>query len=153
MILQALTVTAALTAVAYLIYAIKQNKGIPDSVSATAYAIKNPHYFTSAMFAEVALLLPMFLENTPDSAEWLAFLSMLGLGAVGATPDYRKEGGIAHNIGGFLTGIGSQLVIALNNPIILSTWALYPLTLIQKKNYTFWAEIICFLNIILYNLL
>lgn len=77
---------------------------------------------------------------------------MLGLGAVGATPNYREEGGIAHNIGAFLTGIGSQLVIALNNPIILSTWGLFPLTLIQGKNYTFWAEIICFLNIILYNL-
>ena len=152
MILQAFTITAALAAVAYLIHAIKQNKGIPDSISATAYAVENPHYFTAAMFAEAILLLPMFLEKTPDSTEWIAFLSMLGLGAVGATPNYREEGGIAHNIGAFLTGIGSQLVIALNNPIILSTWGLFPLTLIQGKNYTFWAEIICFLNIILYNL-
>lgn len=152
MILQALTITAALTAVAYLTYAIKQNKGIPDSISATSYAIKNPTEFTTAMFTEAALLLPAFIDKTPDQS-WLAFLAVTGLVAVGSTPNYRTEGRTLHNIGAFMAGIGGQLAIALNNPIILSTWALFPLTLIQKKNYTFWAEIICLLNIIMYNLI
>lgn len=66
MIPEILTGIAALVAAGYLKYAIKQNKGVPDSLSATAYAIKHKKIFTAAMLAECALMLPALLEKTPD---------------------------------------------------------------------------------------
>lgn len=147
------TIIAALTAVVYLIYAIIKSKGIPDSISATAYAIKHKKTFTAAMMGVSALMLPELLDNSADNTKFLAFLSVIGLMMVGLTPDYRtKEQGKLHYIGAFLAAAGSQLMLALNDPIALLGWGFYPiLLLLQKgKNYAFWAEIICLLNIFFY---
>ncbi len=86
-----LVAVAALIAVLYLAYAIKKNKGIPDSVSATAYAVNHKLTFTLALIAEAFLLLPAALENSADHSKFLAFIGMLGLGAVGMSPDYKNE--------------------------------------------------------------
>ena len=106
--MSALTAIAALTAVVYLIYAIIKSKGIPDSISATAYAVKHKNIFTAAMLAVAGLMLPELLKDTPDSVEYLSFLSITGLGMVGLTPDYKtKLQGKIHYIGAFLAAVGS----------------------------------------------
>ena len=150
-----LTIIAGLTAVTYITYAIIKNKGIPDSISATAYAVKYKKTFTVAMCAVAALLLPELLNKTNEATQFLPFLAIAGLGAVGLSPDYRNEGKFQHYFGAFLAATASQLTIALNDPKYLLGWLLFPIFwgLNGFKNTTFWAEIICFLTMFLYILL
>ena len=147
------TVIAASTAAAYLTYAIIKSKGIPDSISATAYAIKHKKTFTAAMTGVAGLMLPELLTDSSDNTQFLALLSVVGLIMVGLTPDYKnKEQGKVHYTGAFLAAGASQLMLALNDPVALLGWGLYPplLMLSKGKNYAFWAEIICLLNILFY---
>ena len=147
------TVIAALTAVAYVTYAIIKSKGIPDSISATAYAIKYKKTFTAAMMGVSGLILPELLTDSSDNTKFLAFLSVVGLMMVGLTPDYRtKTQGTLHYIGAFLAAVGSQLMLALNDHVALLGWGAYPIILMLEKgkNYAFWAEIICLLNMFAY---
>ena len=147
------TIIASITAAAYLTYAIIKNKGIPESISATAYAIKHRKSFTIAMSTVAMLMLPELLTDSKSNTEWLAFVSIAGLLMVGMTPDYRnKEEGTLHYVGAFLTSVCSQIMLALNDPVALLGWGTYPLLLLlgKKKNYAFWGEIICLLNIFFY---
>lgn len=147
------TIIAGLTTAIYLIYAVIKNKGIPDSISATAYAIKHKKTFTAAMMGVSALMLPELLDDSSDNTQCLSFLSIIGLMMVGLTPDYRtKEQGTIHYIGAFLAAVGSQLLLALNDPVALLGWGAYPILLLlnKGKNSAFWAEVICLLNIFFY---
>jgi len=107
------------------------------------------------MCAVAALLLPELLDKTNEATQFLPFLAIVGLGAVGLSPDYRNEGKFQHYFWAFLAATASQLTIALNDPKYLLGWLLFPILcgLNGFKNTTFCAEIICFLTMILYALL
>ena len=150
-----MTMIAAAVAVLYLLHAvITHNNGkIPQSISETSYlTLAHKGLFSAIMGVESALLLPTLLDKSAENTQFLGFLSIIGLLMVAASPYYKTENRLMHYLGGIVAGIGSQLLIALNNPIILSSWALFPLTLLNNKgkNSVFWAEIICLLNIICY---
>lgn len=147
------TIIAGVTAAAYLVYAVIKNKGIPESISATAYAVKHSKTFTVAMSAVAMLMLPELLTDGKPGTEWLSFASIAGLLMVGMTPNYKdKEEGRLHYIGAFLASVCSQVMLAINDPVSLLGWGAYPLLLLfeKKKNYAFWGEIICLLNIFFY---
>ena len=106
--MSALTAIAASIAGVYLIYAIIKSTGIPDSISATAYAIKHKRTFTAVMSAVAGLMLPELLKDSTDSTQWLAFCAIVGLIMVGLTPDYHtEEQGKMHYIGAFLAAVCS----------------------------------------------
>lgn len=106
--MSALTAIAASIAGIYLIYAVIKSKGIPDSISATAYAIKHKKTFTIVMSAMACLMLPELLMDSTDNTQWLAFCAIVGLIMVGLTPDYRTETqGKTHYIGAFLSAVCS----------------------------------------------
>ena len=147
-----LTSTLALISIAgYLICTAIKHKEIPDSISETAYIVDKPEVFTGVMFTEACLLMFPLLEHSSENTQWLAFLTIAGLIMVALTPKYKTEGGIAHYIGGMITGVASQALIAANEPTILYSWATYPLLyFISKEDYTYWAELICLINIFIF---
>lgn len=155
MITTTLTAIAGLIAAAYIGYAVVKSKGTPDSISATAYAVKYKKTFTAAMCGTAALLLPGLLEKTSEPTQFLPFLAIVGLLMVGLSPNYKTEGAVQHYTGAFLAAVGSQLTLALNDPNYLAAWVTYPLLVLldKGKNSVFWAEIICFVNMFLYALL
>lgn len=150
-----LTGIAVLMAAAYLGYAIKKNKGVPDSISATAYAVDHPIIFTLGLLSQCILMLPALIERSSTNTQFLAFLAIIGLGMVGMSPNYKEENKLQHYLGAGIAAVGSQLLIALNKPILLSTWGLFlPIAALTKfKNSTFWAELVCLINMYLYNII
>lgn len=153
-----MTIIATIIAIVYILHAIiEHNEGkIPQSISETSYlTLKHKGLFSAVMGVESALLLPTLLDKSTENTQFLGFASIVGLLAVAASPYYKTHNRVMHYVGGILAGVASQALIALNNPAILFSWALFPLTLLNEKgkNSVFWAEIICMLNIILYNII
>lgn len=132
----------------YLVCTAVKCKEIPDSISETAYIVDKPEIFTAIMSTEALVVLPALLEHCTENTAFLAFLTVVGLFMVAFTPKYKQENGAVHYVGGILAGVASQALIALNCPTILFTWLAYPiLYLVSKEDYTFWAELICLINI------
>jgi hypothetical protein len=145
------SILALISIAVYLICTAVKCKEIPDSISETAYIVDNPKVFTGIMLTEASLLMFPLLQNSSENTQWLAFLTVVGLIMVALTPKYKTEGGIAHYAGGMLSGIASQALIALNEPTILYSWAAFPLLyLLSKEDYTYWAELICLINIFIF---
>ena len=70
---------------------------------------------------------------------------------VGITPYYKTYGKKLHFFGGYISGISSQILVSIVNPLYLLFWIPYFLYLIFLKdsNSTFWAELVCFINLFL----
>lgn len=141
-----LALISILLVLAYIIYCTAKSKEIPDSISDTAY-IGSPKAFTGALCLTAATLFPVLLEEATEGSKWLAFLSIVGILMAGLTPNYKTKDSLIHYTGGILAGISSQALVALNQPNLLYTWAIYPLLyLLNKENSVFWAEIICLIT-------
>ncbi len=69
---------------------------------------------------------------------------------VGASPLVLKEKNTFHYVCAAVSGVASQVLVALYQPYLLLTWTLYVgYTLLAKdvsKNL-FWVEVLCMLNI------
>lgn len=129
----------------YIIYFIKLDHRIPQSLSQTAYLMQGRKLFLYTFWSVgIILLYPLSLINIP-----LSLLFTLGLLCVGISPWYKQYGKIIHFAGGYLSGIVSQILVTLVNPWILLLWIPYILyaIFIKDDSKTFWAEIICFISI------
>ena len=110
------TIAALIGIVTYLICTAVKCKEIPDSISETAYIVDHPEIFTAVMVVEAALITPPLLQNSDENTAFLAFLTVIGLLVVAFTPNYKEEHRGLHNVGGWLAGAASQVLIALNAP-------------------------------------
>lgn len=83
-----------LTLVAYIGYALKVC-GLPASLSDTYYILKEKHrpswLFQLAMVLCPMLLVPVWLELSSDSVQFLSFLACGGLMFVGTAPCSRRS--------------------------------------------------------------
>lgn len=78
---------------AYLAVVIKMF-GLPASISETYYLLENRRkgtgwLFTAMCWGVVGTLLPAWLDMTPDSYQFTAFLAAAGLLFVGAAPQFK----------------------------------------------------------------
>lgn len=129
----------------YILYFIKIDKRIPQSLSQTAYLLQDKKIFLYTFWSTGFILFyPLSLINIP-----LSLLFILGLLWVGISPWYKQYGKIIHYGGGYLTGITSQALVVLVNPLLLLLWIPYILytIFIKDDSKTFWAEIVCFISI------
>lgn len=136
--------------------------GVPSSISDTYYLFESKKknlgvIFTIMMFSLVFLFIAPFLDITPDNWQFLAFLSVIGIGFVGAAPLFKKKGidSIVHSYGAISSAIFSFMWIFICYP---STWhsviqALIIVTagvLISptpfKNSKLFWGEMVVFLT-------
>lgn len=119
-ILSILIITAYTTAVCV------KAKGVPNSISATFYALTHKYWFRFTMWATPMLLMPAILEYSRPGTEFLAFLALVGMILVGCAPDYARDP-FQHklHISGAVMCIGfSQLWVAVN-----CWWGLLPVWL------------------------
>lgn len=105
-----------------------KGRGVPYSISATFYALAHKYWFRFTMWVTPILLMPGILEVSRPGTEFLAFLALIGMLAVGSAPDYARDPfqNKVH-VSGAVMCIGfSQLWVALNCWwVLLPTWVAY----------------------------
>lgn len=144
---------AALIMAAYLAYAIGMRREVPPSISQTVYDMKNKWTWTVVLGIEAWLIAPAFVELTSENTKFLAFFTVVAIGVLAVSPLWMKERNTMHNIAGVAACVFSQLAIALNQPAILLTWAIFVALMFVKKCRGLWcfiAEVICLVNVLLF---
>ena len=149
-------VAIAITVIALYVGAmIYSGRGIPESISQTVFLLprKGQWVFTVVMWVVGFLLMPVLLEKVSEQTQFIAFLMVSGICFVGASPLVLKEKNTIHYVFAAVAGIASQLLVALNQPLLLLLWFLYiGYTLLAKdgsKNL-FWVEVSCMLTVFAY---
>lgn len=143
---------------------IKIGGSIPPSLSASVFNIStNKRWiWTIVLFAVCILVVPTYIGKTNINTQFLSFLSIGGLGFVGAAPLVKLKDDVlqfrVHEVGAIICAICSQLVLIFNYPILLYSWIIFIIStiIIGWKNWRtkiFWGEMICFINTFLYCLL
>ena len=157
-------VIAIIILLVYTLVMIKIGGSIPPSLSASVFNIPtNKRWiWTVVIFTVCIFVVPTYIEKTDINTQFLSFLSIGGLGFVGAAPLVKLKNDVlqfkVHEIGAIICAICSQLVLIFNYPIFLSSWIIFiiPAIIIGWKNWRtkiFWGEMICFSNTFLYCLL
>ncbi len=146
-------VVIAITVIALYVGAmIYTGRQIPESISQTVFVLprKGQWLFTVVMWVVGFLLMPFLMEKVSEQTQFIAFLMVSGILFVGASPLVLKEKNTIHYVFAAVAGIASQLLVALNQPLLLLLWFLYiGYTLLAKdgsKNL-FWVEVSCMLTV------
>ena len=154
-VMNSLVVIASIIMVTYTVAMSIAIKGIPESISATVYQFskKWEWVFTIVMWLVAFLIVPKLMEISSDGTRFLAFFSVAGILGIGASPLVAKEKNTFHYVCAAVSGIASQLLVALNQPLLLLLWFPYiGYTLLAKdgsRNF-FWVEVSCMLTVFAY---
>lgn len=153
--MQTMVLIALAVIVLYTGAMIYRSREIPASISATVFQLseRGRWVFTAVMFLAVFLLMPPLMEKVADASRPVVFFMIAGIGFVGAAPLVAKDRNTVHYVSAVIAGIASQLLVALNQPLLLLTWFLYfGYTIIAKdaSRNLFWTEVLCMLNVFAY---
>lgn len=146
-------VIASITTIALYVGAmVYTGRKIPESISQTVSLLprKGQWVFTIVMWMVGFMLMPVLMEKVSEQTQFIAFLMIGGVCFVGAAPLVPKAKNTVHYVGAVDAGIASQLLVALNQPLLLLLWFLYiGYTLLAKdvSRNVFWVEILSTLNI------
>lgn len=129
-----------------------QIKYSPSCISETYYLLPNGNLFSGWIIGIGATLLPCWLEVSPESMEFMAFLSVVALAIVGIAPRYLEENRKVH-IAGACVAIGLSILWEW----LLGEWMVLLLLVgialiiywMKRKNGLFLMEAMAFLNIYL----
>ena len=148
----------SLFVIAIYIAVVIVKSGIPYSISDTYYRIDHKKWFTFVMILTGVSLLPVALEVSSESSQFLIFLTVVGLAMVGVSPNFKGEKSErnTHYAGAIMLLVFSQIWVWLNFKWILLLWLVYvgyiAYSLIKKKSSSsfyndlvslkpvFWAE-------------
>lgn len=155
--------------VAYTLIICVVNKHIPDSLSQSVFFLpQSASWLWTLVIGFFAFaIMPSIIDKTPENWQWLAFISCGGLMAVAFAPllpgkessdgiDKSDLGYKVHMIGAFTAAIGSQVLIARCQPLVLLCWIPYIIAFIwitkdhKWRTKVFWAEMVCFLTPVIY---
>lgn len=155
MVLNSLVIIAMAIIVLYMGAMIFTGKQIPESVSQTVYIMPRTGQwvFALVMMSVGFLLAPVLMEISAERTQVFAFLMTGGILGVGASPLVAKEKNTFHYVCAAISGIASQVLVALNQPLCLLAWFLYVIyTLFAKdvSRHFFWAEVACMLTAFVY---
>lgn len=149
----------SLFVIAVYIAVVIVKSGIPYSISDTYYRIDRKKWFMFVMLVTGFSLLPVALEVSSESSQFLIFLTVVGLAMVGVSPNFKGEKSErnTHYAGAIMLLVFSQIWVWLNFKWILLLWLVYvgyiAYSLIKKKSSSsfyndlvslkpvFWAEI------------
>lgn len=147
-----LTIISLVLLTAYIMYAVKVC-GIPYSVSDIYYQLEKRNYpkwlFQFAMIVPSMLLLPAWLDCSPEPIQFLTFLSCGGLMFVGAAPCFRLElDGKIHYTATVVCGLSAMLWTCIVGfwyiPLFCFIVAGYMIYRFDKP--VFWIEIANFVS-------
>jgi hypothetical protein len=139
-----------LTLVAYIGYALKVC-GLPASLSDTYYILKDKHrpswLFQLAMVLCPMLLVPVWLELSSDSVQFLSFLACGGLMFVGTAPLFKEGFQRKVHFGGtIVAGLGTTLWLLFSGmwyvPCVF--FFAFGIVMLLKKKWLFWLEMALF---------
>lgn len=122
----------------------------PSCISESYYKLKHKNIFSIWLITISFLILPQWLEITPDNFQFVSFLSVISLIVVALSPRYLENDRKLHIIAACATAILSLLwtfVTGFYQPLIIFIIILIMLYLLKAKNLLFWIEISAFLNI------
>ena len=155
-----LLIIPILLVVLYVGTAIWNSKELPDSVSAMVYDLprSGQWVWTVWMWAVSLLMCIPLIEVLPENLELLGFLTLWCLVMCGAMPiSDNRVSRRAHNVFGILSGVLSQVCVAIVSPWWLLLWSLLAVAWIwTTKDYgrkaldgkgVFLAEAICLLTV------
>lgn len=149
----------SLFVIAVYIAVVILKSGIPYSISDTYYRIDRKKWFMFVMIVTGISLLPVALEVSSESSQFLIFLTVVGLSMVGVSPNFKGEKSErnTHYAGAIMLLVFSQLWVYFNFKWVLLLWVVYAACilygLIKKKSGlsfyddlvnlkpVFWAEI------------
>lgn len=138
----------------YTLYIILKCKCIPESISASIYALdeNNKWLFRLIMWAVGFMIAPHLFSIVLPHTQFLVWIMIVGLLGIGCDPLDKGDKNIVHYVSAAICGVSSQALVLFNSPIFLLLWGLYvPYTLIWEycgKNM-FFAEIIMIVTIAL----
>ena len=128
--MMAMTITSLLLALAFLAFAAWRLGGLPESISATVWALPRGgwRWLWAVWLWAVAItaFAPMVELMDAHSLGILGFLPMVLLGFVGAMPLFLAEQRRAHNVLGVAAGVASQIGPALLCVEWLWLWWIIP---------------------------
>lgn len=148
-----LTVISLILLTSYIVYAVKVIKAVPWSISDTYYQLEKRNrpkwLFQFAMIVPAMLLLPAWLDCSPEGIQFLAFLSCGGLMFVGVAPCFKLElDGKVHYIATGVCGASAILWTCLVGlwyiPLICLITAGYLIYRYSKP--MFWVEMAVFVS-------
>jgi hypothetical protein len=134
--------------------------GIPNSISDSYYSLSKELniIFTVLFFTIAFILIVPWIELSSEKYQVLIFLSVAGIGFVGAAPLFNSGGAqtIVHYGGAGLALLCSTLWIFLDTvywyiPLITYGLSIIPI-LINRKQLLFWMEMAAFNNVFIINL-
>lgn len=144
---------------------ICKTRGIPYSISATYYSLEHKYWFGACMIACAILLLPIALDVSTEDSQFLIFLSVVGMGMIGVSPNFReKTENVVHVSGATMTLVLSQIWVGCNSWYWLLLWVGFIVYMVvsMKKNWTgnfisvfikrkpmFWIEVVSLLTVYL----
>lgn len=126
--------------------AVAKTHGIQTSLSATYYTPLGRKLLVPMLLAVVVLLLTVAFDSVNTDSQFAVFLSLFGLALVALAPLSRDDfEGQVHLVGAIVSGIGTQIVVLMNNAWYLLLWGLLLIpTLCDRRNLLFWSEMIMF---------
>ena len=156
-------VIAIIVLLAYTIALCIKGGGIPPSLSASVFDLKQSMrwIWTVVLAAVCFLCVPTYIEKTGENTQFLAFIAIAALAFVGGAPlviDTKDIAYKVHCVAAAVCALCSQLVLVFNQPWLLLCWFPWALEefietdLFEKRWITqvFWVEMVCFANTFLY---
>lgn len=131
----------------YLLVSIYKLKEIPQSISETSYLWTNKINWFSiyCILLVVSLLIPWMLI-TPETYQFICFISCAGISACGVTPFFKETfQGKIHYTGGVIAMLCWLIWIILGGywiALALGAILFIILTIIKKDSWVFWGELI-----------
>ena len=161
MILALISLLIITTYVGVMIF---KTKGIPYSISDTYYSLLHNYWFGACMIGTALLLLPASLDASTENSQFLIFLSVVGMGILVVSPNFKGSQKTAHVTGAAMTLVFSQIWVGCNSWYWLLLWAGFIVYIVieMKRNWTghiisdfikckpmFWVEVIALLTVYL----
>ena len=134
----------------YIMYAVRVC-GVPWSLSDTYYQLKKRNrpawLFQAAMVVPAMLLIPVWIDCSNESFQFLAFLACGGLMFVGTAPLFKEEfQSKVHYVGTVASGLATILWGCFAGMWYLPTIA-FPIAglfILKYRKWLFWAELAAF---------
>lgn len=135
--------------IAIYIAIVIAKSGIPYSISDTYYRIDRKKWFMFVMLVTGFSLLPVALEVSSESSQFLIFLTVVGISMVGVSPNFKGEKSErnTHYAGAIMLLVFSQLWVSFNFKWILLLWVVYAACILyglikEKSGPSFYDDLV-----------
>lgn len=143
--------------VTYMVVMCVINRQIPESISQMASILPRGGALLWTLVITVTSVLWFFSfstnpEDTNITISFIVFLAMLVMAMCPLDKQNSKETRISHTIAAYVALVMSQVLVAVNKPLLLLLWVIYLVVAglyfipKRKKTFKFWAEITCFVT-------